>query len=225
MRQRAQRHVRAAGRGVRGGLAVVDRLAAVRGRPARRRAMRRRLAAARRRRGARGRPDGRRRHRRGGPRRGADDDARRRLHRRRIGARGAATRSAPRRGSRAAGRPAGTAAASDAATTIVTQRKCALAPMSTNRTFGRSDRTPGQPAVQPLTHPFGWVSGGGGPPAGPPRTGRRGQSRALSPPSSRGPACAPSSGTRGVRPEPWRAIWHVGCGCPQPTAPWRRWPA
>ena len=54
---------------------------------------------------------------------------------------------------------AGTAAASDAAATIATQRRCALAPMSTNRTLGRIDRTPGCAALQPLAHPFGWVRG------------------------------------------------------------------
>jgi hypothetical protein len=51
---------------------------------------------------------------------------------------------------------AGPAVASDAAATIVTQRRCAFAPISTNRTFGRNDRTPGCPALQPLAHPFGW---------------------------------------------------------------------
>ena len=78
--------------------------------------------------------------------------------------------------------PAGTAAASDAATTIATQRRCALAPMSTNRTFGRIDRTPGCAALQPLTHPFGWVSGRW--PAGRPTQNRpTGPCRAVSPPS------------------------------------------
>ena len=87
---------------------------------------------------------------------------------------------------------AGTAAASAAAATTATQRRCGLAPMSTNWTLGRIDRTPGCLALQPLTHPFGWVSGSGGPPAGPPRTDRRGHAapRAIRPPSSCGPARA-----------------------------------
>ena len=104
--------------------------------------------------------------------------------------------------------PAGTAVASDAAATIATQRKCALAPMSTNRTLGRIDRTPGCPDLQPPTHPFGWVSGRW--PAGRPTQNRpTGPCRAVSPPSSRGPARASPSGSPVSPPDPWVATWHV----------------
>ena len=119
--------------------------------------------------------------------------------------------------------PAGTAAASDAAATTATQRRCALAPMSANRTW------PTRPYSRlrgPATaHPPIWV-------------GERAVARRPAHPE-------PADGARprpqstflawtGLRsffrhprspPEPWSAIWHVELLLPAADSARRRWTA
>ena len=101
---------------------------------------------------------------------------------------------------RAPARRAGTAAASDAAATTATQRRCALAPMSANRTLGRSTVLP---VARPCNRRPPIQVGEGASPAGRPTQNRpTGPSRAVSPPSSRGPAHASPSGSPGVHRTP-----------------------
>ena len=189
MRQRRQRDGRAPARlGLLAALLAGRRLAVGR-RPARRGAARGLGARGRRRcrRGGRRRPD-RGRRGRDRSRRSANDELR--VCSSPAPGRGSARarRSVRRRGSGSSGRPR------------APQRRAMPPPPSSpnvdvpsppSRPTGPlagTDRTPGCPALQPLAHPFGWVSGGGGPSAGPPRTGRRSHAAPLSPPAPSTPA-------------------------------------
>ena len=159
-----------------------------------------------------------------GPRRGADDDARLGLHRSRVRARRArpARRRVGARGLLRAGRHR-------------RGERCRChdrhpTQMWTRPHVDQLDSWPNRPYSRlrgPATaHPPFWVGERRRWPAGRPTQNRpTGPCRAVSPPSSRGPARAPPSGTPGVHRSPESRPGTSSCGCPPPTAPERRWPA